>query len=266
MTPKPRQKIVTAPLGSTSLLLLLLAACTSSSESKDDANAQACDVLHDACPSSRGSEAIAACHDLAHDGSPTECAAQLDACILACAGDEPTGTTGEDPLPDPTDTGATDETDGSDESGETGEESGDTDDEPGLPETCWTGERECDPRSAEPCAAGETCDIGSANGMLVLTCFPPPNTAQRGDACDLHHGPFCSAGLVCGPTATCIPFCCADEECTTAGETCEPLAQAYGTLGGCIDPSTIPECSPPGGHCTQPSDCCSNDCHGNHCH
>jgi hypothetical protein len=102
--------------------------------------------------------------------------------------------------------------------------------------------------------------------MLQLLCYPPPNASGAGEACNLHGGPYCQGGLVCGPAAQCIPFCCSDDDCTGPNEACNPLSTDLGTLGGCIDPDAIPECGPAGAPCSTNADCCSNDCHSGHCH
>lgn len=135
-----------------------------------------------------------------------------------------------------------------------------------LPATCFAGPTECDPRTNDGCAMGEACDVGQEDGEVQLLCYPPPNEAPLGGECNLTYGPFCQGGLVCGPAGACIPFCCADEECTGPNEVCNPIAAELGTLGGCIDPETIPDCNPPGGPCVENADCCSNDCHNDHCH
>ena len=257
-------------LRSSCLLAGVLLACKNTPDDNAATANEACDLLHELCPSGRANAEVLACHELAHDGPEAECSAQLDACAAACGGGEDASSTGS---PDPSMSSSTLGDDGSTGVPGTGSETGseteagsESGEEDTFPASCWTGPRECDPRSGEPCAAGETCDIGNSDGAPVLTCFPPPNTAQLGDACDLHGGPFCSAGLLCGPAAQCVPFCCSDDECSGPGESCEAVDEGLGTLGGCIDATTIPECTPPGGHCTQPSDCCSDDCHGNHCH
>ncbi len=135
-----------------------------------------------------------------------------------------------------------------------------------VPESCFSGAATCDPRTNEGCGDEEACDVGEENGALQLLCFPPPNDAAAGEPCDLHDGPFCKGGLVCGPAATCIAFCCADEECSGPDEICNPIAAELGAIGGCIDPAAIPECAPFGAPCSTNEDCCSNDCHGDHCH
>jgi hypothetical protein len=135
-----------------------------------------------------------------------------------------------------------------------------------LPPTCFAGPAECDPRTNEGCDAGQACDVGQEDGEVQLLCYPPPNEAALGAECNLTYGPFCQGGLVCGPAGACIPFCCGDEECTGPNEVCNPIATELGTLGGCIDPETIPDCSPPGGPCSENADCCSMDCHNDHCH
>ena len=135
-----------------------------------------------------------------------------------------------------------------------------------LPAGCFSGPMECDPRTNAGCTMGQACGLGQEDGEVQLLCYPPPNEAQLGGECNLTYGPYCQGGLVCGPAGACIPFCCGDDECTGPNEICNPVASEFGTLGGCIDPDTIPDCSPAGGPCETGADCCSNDCHNGHCH
>ncbi|MDC3958798.1 hypothetical protein [Polyangium jinanense] len=126
---------------------------------------------------------------------------------------------------------------------------------------CFTGTATCNPLTNAGCmGAGEACDFGEKQGKPGFSCYPPPNEAKEGEACNNASGPFCAPTLHC--YGTCKKFCCASAECAQ-GETCEPFDAALGTLGFCRDPSA---CSPAGGPCQKPEDCCSMDCHVDHCH
>lgn len=83
--------------------------------------------------------------------------------------------------------------------------------------SCYGGHGSCDPTDANACGKGETCDINGGTGLFE--CFPPPNDAQLGEACDNSMGPFCAAGLACDQ-GTCKQYCCDDSICA-AGTTCQ---------------------------------------------
>jgi hypothetical protein len=91
-----------------------------------------------------------------------------------------------------------------------------------APLTCYGGLGSCDPTNPAACGNGETCDINGGTGLLE--CFPPPNDAHLGDACDNGQGPFCSAGLACDQ-GTCKTYCCDDSLCA-AGTTCQKTGEA----------------------------------------
>jgi hypothetical protein len=57
----------------------------------------------------------------------------------------------------------------------------------------------------------------------MFTCFPPPNTAGIGQACDNSAGPYCQHGLACD-AAVCREYCCSTADCTTG--TCQQVGTA----------------------------------------
>lgn len=131
-----------------------------------------------------------------------------------------------------------------------------------LPAGCWIGEASCDPRTNAPCEAGEACDAGlDENGVLTVSCYPPPNTQALGAACDAAQGPYCEGGTTC-VQGTCARLCCSAADCD-GGLPCTAFDATKGTLGACVEEKT---CAGPGGACVENADCCSNDCHFNHCH
>ncbi len=75
------------------------------------------------------------------------------------------------------------------------------------------------------CQPGEACDVEAT--QLTFVCFPPPNDAQEGGACDNAAGPYCSDGLTC-VSNICRAFCCIDGDCN--GATCTEV----GTSGNII--------------------------------
>jgi hypothetical protein len=127
-----------------------------------------------------------------------------------------------------------------------------------LPASCWGGLKSCNPLTNEGCdgAEGWACDLSTSG----FQCFEPPNTQKPGESCSNQSEPYCQGGNHCDGS-TCAAFCCAKEDCP-GEEVCEPLGQE-GPLGVCRKPGA---CKPPGGFCTKDADCCSNDCHGDHCH
>jgi hypothetical protein len=131
----------------------------------------------------------------------------------------------------------------------------------GLPAGCWTGPAECDPLNAQGCPGeGDACDLGLKNDVPGLYCYGPPNTQKLGEMCDGASGPFCEPTLHC--IGVCAKFCCDGSECAE-GEECAAFNPMLGTLGVCNVPGA---CTPPGGACTTNADCCSMDCHNDHCH
>ncbi len=125
---------------------------------------------------------------------------------------------------------------------------------------CYAGLAMCNPLTNAGCTnAGEACDYGTKAGNVGFYCYPPPNEVPEGQPCTAH-GPYCAPTFHC--FGVCKKFCCADNECAQ-GESCVPFDAAQGTLGFCRDPNV---CSPPGGPCQKAEDCCSMDCHDDHCH
>jgi hypothetical protein len=128
-----------------------------------------------------------------------------------------------------------------------------------LPASCWSGLKSCNPTTNEGCdgASGWACDLGNGGAQ----CFEPPNTQKLGESCDGSKGPFCEGGAHCGGK-TCEAFCCTKEDCQ-GDEVCEAFNAKQGTLGVCRKPGA---CKGSGGSCTKDADCCSGDCHIDHCH
>lgn len=126
------------------------------------------------------------------------------------------------------------------------------------PTSCWSGAATCDPLG-ETCDldAGEACDFADGE----LSCFPAPNVRELGETCGNDVG-FCQHGLHC-LGGTCLALCCDDAACTVAGEVCDPFDASMGTLGTCREEGA---CNPAGAFCVANDDCCSGDCHLDHCH
>jgi hypothetical protein len=137
---------------------------------------------------------------------------------------------------------------------------------PGLPTSCWLPPgSDCNPATNEGCGADEACDIArDESDRIVVVCFPPPATEDVGARCDNSAGPHCRGGLRC-MEGFCRDTCCDDRECTAPGERCVPLDPRAGTLGVC-SAETGPSCGGPGAFCRGAEDCCSRDCHFDHCH
>lgn len=137
----------------------------------------------------------------------------------------------------------------------------------GLPLGCWVPRNSfCNPANNDGCEPDEACDLSEEpSGRPIIMCFPPPATEPLGAACNNSTGPFCQGGLRC-MSGRCMDTCCSDAECTAPGERCVAMFEPHiGTLGVC-DEDDGSTCSPPGGPCRRPSDCCSNICHIDHCH
>ena len=146
-----------------------------------------------------------------------------------------------------------------------------------LPFSCFIGPSPCDPRSGEGCAEGETCDFSSES---ELGCFPPPNTAAVGEACDNSAGPYCAVGGWCAPDSItgepfCHQVCCFDSECSAPGLECAGIFTDpnIGSLGLCKFPSEESDddeapgdCLPSGASCSTTDDQCCGYCHVGHCH
>ena len=105
-----------------------------------------------------------------------------------------------------------------------------------LPAGCFNGaSAECNPLTNAGCTGGAACDIGiDENQVSHLVCYPPPNPAPVGGACNAKDGPFCVPGSVCtGSPGTCVPFCCSNADC--GGNTaCAAIDPTLGTLGACM--------------------------------
>jgi hypothetical protein len=127
-----------------------------------------------------------------------------------------------------------------------------------LPPSCWGGLKSCNPVTNEGCdgVEGWACDLSTEGPQ----CFDPPNKKKLGELCSNSQGPHCQGGLTCDGSR-CAAFCCANEDCQ-GEEVCEPFGD-QGTLGVCRDPGA---CKPSGGSCSKAADCCSGDCHIDHCH
>ncbi|MCA9619002.1 MAG: hypothetical protein KC731_08270 [Myxococcales bacterium] len=75
---------------------------------------------------------------------------------------------------------------------------------------------ECNPLDPTTCSpSGSACDVAQDD---QLHCFPPPNTAPVGGACDASAGPYCAFGATC-LGGTCAAFCCDQSDC--ASGTCQ---------------------------------------------
>jgi len=128
--------------------------------------------------------------------------------------------------------------------------------------SCWAPSGfACDPNTGSGCAEGETCDVVAAGGgeTLEIVCVPAPTRVRAGASCDAARGLQCAPGLRC-VAGRCADGCCDDTDCGR-NAACTALATAHGTLGHCRA-----LCGGNGAHCTRAADCCSGDCHGDHCH
>jgi len=88
----------------------------------------------------------------------------------------------------------------------------------------------CNPLTNNPCAGDESCDLGETPAGFALSCYPPPNLAGPGDACDNENGPFCVGGYHC-TRGICRSFCCSSSDC--GGRACQAIDSAAGRLGTC---------------------------------
>ena len=144
-----------------------------------------------------------------------------------------------------------DDDDDDDVVGDDDDAASDDDDTTGADQTpcaddSWSG-FDCNPLSQEPCdlTAGEACDVAidqSTGGLDNFTCYPAPNVALVGEACDAGAGPWCAGGATCvpadasGTTFVCATFCCDDNACV-GGTTCQvggQFAPAASDLGVCL--------------------------------
>ena len=91
--------------------------------------------------------------------------------------------------------------------------------------SCYAGHGDCDPMQSD-CDSGGACDIDDTNQFV---CFPAPNTAGKGAACDPQNGPYCMNGLTCvsdGTSSLCAAYCCSADDC--GGGTCDDLQPVGG--------------------------------------
>lgn len=178
---------------------------------------------------------------------------------VGCASDEPTG--GNEDDDGSGGSGGSSSTGGAGVGGQGGQPATGGGSAGELPASCFVGAASCNPLSNAPCGQGEACDLGvDGTGTPALSCFPPPNTQILGQACDPQSGPFCAGSMTCF-NGTCAPYCCSNSDCR--GVPCTPFDASLGTLGACAE---APMCQPAGGPCAVAADCCSNDCHLDHCH
>jgi hypothetical protein len=223
-------------------LTLLATACTSGGNA--DAGDPPCDGHGDL--HGEGEDAHCHCDDGYHANG-----------LLSCVVDD--ADAGDDDHREPGDAGSGDAQDAGIDAGDV--DAGNSIDT--LPASCTTHAQGCNPITNGGCTAGEACDVGNANGVVGLMCFPPPNEVPLGGACNLHNGPFCEGGAFC-MGGTCQKACCSGADCPSAARYCIALDAASGTLGGCF--SEEPTCALAGMFCAANTDCCSGDCHSSHCH
>ncbi|MBL8952798.1 MAG: hypothetical protein JNK82_18600 [Myxococcaceae bacterium] len=121
--------------------------------------------------------------------------------------------------------------------------------------SCWKYEAWCDPTN-DGCGV-EQCSISRGVARPTFDCHTAGALAV-GASCDVSQ---CGAGLQCRD-GRCERLCCDVLTCTGAGEACVAIDEGWGTLGTCRPPAP---CIRTGGACVRSSQCCSNDCHVDHC-
>lgn len=132
-----------------------------------------------------------------------------------------------------------------------------------LEASCWQpAAQPCNAVSGAGCAEGSVCEYASTVTDIVIACVAGGKSAALGAKCVDGESGACGVGLRC-MRGSCAKVCCESSECRT-GESCEPFEAPLGTLGACLRPD--PTCMKGGGACTKSSDCCSRDCHEDHCH
>lgn len=131
-----------------------------------------------------------------------------------------------------------------------------------LATACFRYEADCHPVDGVGCGAESRCDFALDTAALRLVCHSAEATRGLGETCSDAARTFCMAGLRCHE-GTCKPTCCEDEACTGSDEICVAHDVAWGSLGVCTTP---PACRESGADCARSSECCSNDCHAEHCH
>ena len=92
----------------------------------------------------------------------------------------------------------------------------------------------CNPLTNEGCDATrkDACDWGE-DDPTAFQCYPGPNEALEGSACDDDNGPYCAGGVTCEDDARCHRFCCSDQDCGDAKQKCYPYFPSFGTFGLC---------------------------------
>ena len=172
--------------------------------------------------------------------------------VTACGQSRGSGGNGDDDDDTSNDDDVSDDDDDDDDdaTGDDDDATGDDDDAVGNSTPCADGEDfsayECDPLTQLPCetAAGEACDVAfdqSIGGLGGFSCYPAPNDAMIGEACDASAGPWCAAGGTCvatdesGTAFICAKFCCSDSQCDE-GQSCVvdgSYAPAASDMGVC---------------------------------
>jgi hypothetical protein len=133
---------------------------------------------------------------------------------------------------------------------------------PGLDTSCWKPDgHPCNPASGAGCADGTVCEYSSTETDIVIACVPAAGSGALGAKCSEGQRGACGAGLRCLAGA-CAKVCCSRSDCAS-GEACEAFETPLGSLGACAAPKA---CAKAGGHCAKATDCCSKDCHDDHCH
>jgi hypothetical protein len=136
---------------------------------------------------------------------------------------------------------------------------------PSLPVTCWASpDSTCHPVTNEGCAPNQLCLLtNTAPERVGLRCIDVEGTRSISQTCNLQSGPYCRAGMWCNQ-GTCRPVCCTSADCVS-GQACNPIDPRIGSFGFCGAPSTN-QCRRSGAACRSNSECCSRDCHVDHCH
>lgn len=142
-------------------------------------------------------------------------------------------------------------------------------------QTCGLDCMACTPNGSQCMTGGECCSGSCAGGVCANPCQPdgaPCNFAQQ--CC----GGQCNDGF-CGPGGD-----CSHDECTQGGPLEPACSPCTGQICGmdpfccqqawdgiCVDEAqqfcglNCGNCTPDGGFCMVPGDCCSNQCNGNVC-
>jgi hypothetical protein len=133
-----------------------------------------------------------------------------------------------------------------------------------LPVSCWASpDSTCHPVTNEGCAANQLCLLtNTAPERVGLRCIDVTGTRSISQTCSLQTGPYCQAGLWCNQGA-CRPVCCSSADCV-GGQSCLPIDARLGSFGFCGAAQN--QCRRSGAACRSNSECCSRDCHVDHCH